>query len=821
MAIIYTYFTKSNTNSPQLIAPSAWDMRYYFDYTYTQNVANNSSTITVKAYADFRMDTNIIYSVNNGYSLGATIGGFTHSATEANRSKYANEVVLVGTWSRTFTHNSDGTKSIYLQGYGYDWGAGGQNQQYTNNTLVTFPTIPRYTSITAYTVTAPTTLGRISASWSVSNTCDLVEYSLNSGSWTTAQTGDRTSGSFNIDGLTPNTSYSLKIRVRRKDSQLYTESAVQNVTTTNIATLTAPSANFNFNLGSNLAVSFTNPSGSTVNLRLESGGSTRLTRSGITSPYTLVLSQAEINTLYGLSPTSNDVSVRVVIDTVASTTYHNWRDGTAKIVNQTPTWTGYNYVENTISNSILGTNQVLIQNNNSLVITCNQATAPTGTTMQKYQAIIGGNTYETTNLITRQITINNVSLSGNLSCVVNAIDNRGNFSSETKTITVLAYTNPTMPTLTLTRQNNYDAPTSLVLSGNINRLLYNSANRNSVLELKYRWRVVGGSWSSYTNLLTQGTYWYNTTSGNYGLNSFVLRNFDTDKTYNLEFVIIDKLKTMTFASTLQNGQPLVSYRKGMVGINKVPTSGALDVNGNTTISGTATISGNTTISGTTNLSLVDVSGRIRSAGSFNKGGWNAPTLGALTQIIDNSGSQHSVLTGIREDNGARLYGIDWLDSYTNTNMRLYAGSNYLNIGSAFTINGNNISTLQLGTTSSTAFRGDYGNTLYSSRIVAHTNSSTAGYIRFDNGMQICWGYNTTTGNTTSVWGATYWANRAFTFAGAFSETPTIIPASIRASGTVTYAGVRDVSSTACDIYILSNASTGVGYAQYLAIGRWK
>ena len=72
-----------------------------------------------------------------------------------------------------------------------------------------------------------------------------------------------------------------------------------------------------------------------------------------------------------------------------------------------------------------------------------------------------------------------------------------------------------------------------------------------------------------------------------------------------------------------------------------------------------------------------VTGAIKSQGSFNQGSWGSPTSGALTQVTDNSGNQHSVIVGLNPT-GLRRYGIDFLDS-TSPVMRLYSGNGYLEI----------------------------------------------------------------------------------------------------------------------------------------------
>ena len=68
-----------------------------------------------------------------------------------------------------------------------------------------------------------------------------------------------------------------------------------------------------------------------------------------------------------------------------------------------------------------------------------------------------------------------------------------------------------------------------------------------------------------------------------------------------------------------------------------------------------------------------------SAGQANRGSWNVPTRGLITQVTDNSNSQHSVMVGLKSDGKTRLYGMDLYDSDTNPIMRFYAGNKYLSI----------------------------------------------------------------------------------------------------------------------------------------------
>ena len=106
--------------------------------------------------------------------------------------------------------------------------------------------------------------------------------------------------------------------------------------------------------------------------------------------------------------------------------------------------------------------------------------------------------------------------------------------------------------------------------------------------------------------------------------------------------------------------------------------------------------------------MLDMAWPIRSSGTFNRGAWAAPTEGALTQVIEESSAQHSVVVGVNA-NDERVYGIDLFDSTTTPNMRLYAGSDYIALGhSGLMYSGYNITYLvpiwsgTLNTTNATA-----------------------------------------------------------------------------------------------------------------------
>lgn len=96
--------------------------------------------------------------------------------------------------------------------------------------------IPRYTTITSFTVSKRNETS-VTFNFTATDVCDYAWYSKDNGSnWTGVDITDGTSASFNVTGLSPNTSYNFKVRVRRKDSQLNTTSDAVSQTTYKVPT---------------------------------------------------------------------------------------------------------------------------------------------------------------------------------------------------------------------------------------------------------------------------------------------------------------------------------------------------------------------------------------------------------------------------------------------------------------------------------------------------------------------------------------------------------------------------------------------------------
>ena len=135
-----------------------------------------------------------------------------------------------------------------------------QNSRWCNYTSGTYQldVAPAYTSITGFSVGALSETS-VRFNWSASNTVDYVWYSTNNGSsWTGKDVADGTSGSFDVGGLSANTGYNFKIRVRRKDSKLTTDSGAYYAATYSYPYLTSVPE---FTVGNSLNIGIYNPLG--------------------------------------------------------------------------------------------------------------------------------------------------------------------------------------------------------------------------------------------------------------------------------------------------------------------------------------------------------------------------------------------------------------------------------------------------------------------------------------------------------------------------------------------------------------------------------
>lgn len=195
---------------------------YYGNYSYcyillcqliSQNIAGNYSTVKLQA----------IIQVNGANYISWASGNATlHTDSFELDTMYYNGNTLVHEMIINISHESNGTKTQYI--------GGSINTSYLMNGIcggnITLPTIPRYPSFSECKVSEvkPTT---VSITWNSTTQCDALQYSLNGSAWMDISGYPVCT----IEGLKPNTNYQIKIRIRSKESQLWTESSMLEVKT--------------------------------------------------------------------------------------------------------------------------------------------------------------------------------------------------------------------------------------------------------------------------------------------------------------------------------------------------------------------------------------------------------------------------------------------------------------------------------------------------------------------------------------------------------------------------------------------------------------
>lgn len=180
--------------------------------------------------------------------------------------------------------------------------------------------IPRYANFTEHYVSS-TGLNSVKIKWNADATCDAVQYSLNGSGWV------NTSGlNYTVSGLKPNMQYLIKTRIKRQDSQLWTESGTIYGTTKDIAKLTTYN---NFNLGDNFSVRYTNPSNASVVIGIYgTDGVTpyALYRTTSGGNYTFNFTDEELDKLYKSFSNANTITVRLYLRTSGDTYYYDTKD---------------------------------------------------------------------------------------------------------------------------------------------------------------------------------------------------------------------------------------------------------------------------------------------------------------------------------------------------------------------------------------------------------------------------------------------------------------------------------------------------------------
>lgn len=435
-------------------------------YLVSQNIANNTSDVRVEMYAEQYG----WFSTGDGrHIMTGTIDGTNYNRDVGIRPTGGFGLVYVGSGTKTITHNSNGTKTITVSGAGRTTGTtyGFEKTLYTGAKSITLPNIPRATTISSFTKDN-ITLNSFRVNWSSTNTVDRVEYRINGGAWTLGQSGDRTSGNFTVSGRSPNTTYQIQIRVRRKDSQVWTNSSNVNVKTLDIAQFS--SVPNNINIENPFTITFTRNGASNTSLGVYASGSVPMAEYRVVTgtSYVFDLTEEEKNTFFNDMSTVNSKSYTVYLNT-NDNAYRTTVNRTFVITNANPIFSNFDYEDtNPITLDLTGDNQTIIKGYSNLkatITSANKMEAIKGANPKEYQLVVGSKqikqNYHASNDV--DLTINAID---NNVFIVYAIDSRGNSTQkQISPATYIDYFKPVISELNVNRENNNSTLTNLSFSG--------------------------------------------------------------------------------------------------------------------------------------------------------------------------------------------------------------------------------------------------------------------------------------------------------------------------------------------------------------------
>lgn len=475
-----------------------------------------------------------------------------------------------GSTSGTITvdHKADGSASpISFTLHGRVYYSGDDNKSGSLN----LTKIPRYTTVSQSI--RETGDNYFIMNWSTTDKRDWTQYSLNNGSWIDAGdtvASDGKSGYYRINGLFPNTSYNIKTRCKRQDSQLWSETG--NIT---VKTLSSPyiSALSDFNIGSSLACTIYNPKGRSLILKLlTSSGTEILSRTtSVNGTYTFVMTDSENTALYNAIPNDPSGQFRISVNCadLSTTNYSNSNVG----------WKTFYAIEsvcspeldisavdcNAKSLKLTGDANALIKYVSN-VLTEITASGKKGASIKNIliQCSDGQSSSFTASsqTVTKSTTFNSVE-GAVFSCVV--VDSRGFTKSTSIALNILDYVK-----LTLNVDVYRPSPTNgyVAVKFNGNYFNKNFGKEDNALTLKYHYKEhttdIYGDWIELNPTKKDNTYSNGYTEITLGT------NFDYQKSYDFEFVASDKIfddGSINSFTTVLDGQTIYDWGKEDFNIN--------------------------------------------------------------------------------------------------------------------------------------------------------------------------------------------------------------------------------------------------------------
>lgn len=328
-----------------------------------------------------------------------------------------------------------------------------------------------------------------------------------------------------------------------------------------------------FNSNQNPSMSFNNPGGFSLNLRLEIPGAT-INRNNISSGggnYTFELTETERNLLYSKCPNSNTLTVRYVVATILNgvETWWSISDRTMTVVNSNPTFSNFECEDiNTTTKNLTGNNQKYIKkysNLKAIISNANKMTAKNYATENYYNVVAGDKSTKISYSGTAEVsgTINGIN--SNVVSVY-ATDSRNNQTLVSKSIDAIDFTEILLQSIKFERKDGVGTTVRITGNGKYDNVNFGTVI-NTIKTIQYRKKqkaeATWGSWISIKNLFVINSDTGNFTATNVELTSDTF-SFGTE--YDVEVKVTDELSVSQISTEVPSGEILMDALKGY-GVN--------------------------------------------------------------------------------------------------------------------------------------------------------------------------------------------------------------------------------------------------------------
>ena len=565
-------------NSGQCVTSTDGDGSYFYVnwQQASQDIANNKTTINYQ-YG--------VHCGTNYYSNAVRIDYVNineqqvkGSQTYSNLNRGDHEL---GSGSMDIYHGSDGTKTFNINLSGKNW----RVSTVTGSKDFTLNSIPRYTSVTQWSVTSVTETSA-TLTWKTADTCSAIRYGkgTSAGSYTETTVNTNT-GSVTITGLTAGQNNTVYFMPKRKDSSLWGNGSANVWKDTTAKPYDYPKLDTNggpdFFIESPVTLTIYNPMGKqcTVTVYDKNGDEIGSTTTSDTVAGPFLDDATSKLRMYSSIPNDPNGRYSVKVDTTSHT-------GTAisgGLYKANPDLCNPIFEDYTIADvdedtiALTGNNHYQIVGYSDMAAIIHnedKAVAQHGATMSYYRFIIGNNPPVdepySENLDVSAV-VNNAPAGA---FYVYAYDSRGLYTLIPARYPelVIDYVDIARGQISIERQNSVGEQVTLTFNGTFwnDKFGTTGAVDNSITNVRYRYKKTteswGDTWNGTTAIVPTTTAGSNTFSFTGSIKGDTNSGFDASYNYNIEIEVSDELSKTVFTTTLGSGVPNLAIAKEGVAI---------------------------------------------------------------------------------------------------------------------------------------------------------------------------------------------------------------------------------------------------------------